>query len=138
MIGQNDVFDVVVDIGTHTTTTYLGDTLGNYPRTAWLEKGYLWEVIDARMLGSTTHTAASDFYKFYVKDSSGNTICTIAKTFGVNPATGIDSSPVAAYKRIDTVSAGDYLQVVPVQSGNGCAMYGLRCLIRVKRLRSGT
>jgi len=141
MIGKNDVFDLVVEIGTHIapTTTYLGDALGNYPRTVWLEKGYLWEVVDFRMKAATNYANASDSYKFYLKDASGNVIATVS-TAGVyaNPATGIDSSPVAAYKQINTVSAGSYLQVVPVQSGAGRTMAGVAGLIRIQRKRSGT
>jgi hypothetical protein len=141
MIGKNDVFDVVIPMGDYVTTTYLGATVGNYTFTAWLEKGYLWEVVDFRMVASTNYTAAAACYSFILADASANTIATVnnaATTIGVNPATGIDESPVAAYKQISTVSAGSFLQIRPTQSGAGRGYAGLKAIIRLQRKRAGT
>lgn len=134
--GLNEVFDAVVDIGTHAVTTYLGDAVGNYRRSILLEAGFEWEVVDFRIVAATNYTAATDFYKFYLKDSDNNIIATVAETLGVNPATGLDDAPVAAYKSIDCKSAADYLYVVPVQSGVGLAMIGVRAIVRLKQKRA--
>ena len=137
MDGLDGIVTLEVPItGAETTTTYIGGTAGNYPRAVWLEKGYIWEVVDFAMTAATGYTAASDFYKFYLKDASGNTIGTLTETIAVNPATANDASPVDAYKRIDCESAGSYLQIVPVQSGAGLLMNGLKAVIRVKKLRN--
>jgi hypothetical protein len=137
MDGLDGVITLEVPItGAETTTTYIGDTTGNYPRAVWLEKGFIWEVVDFAMTAATNYTAAASFYKFYLKDASGNTICTLTETIAVNPATANDNAPVDAYKRIDCESAGSYLQVVPVQSSAGLLMNGLKAIIRVKKLRN--
>jgi len=136
MKGLDDVVVADVNLGDYSTTTYLA---ASYPRSVFLEKGYLWEVVDFRIVGSTNYAAAADTFVFYLKDASGNTIATMnnaATGIAVNPATGIDSSPVAAYKTIDTESAASYLQIVPTISGVGKALVGLRAIVRLKQLRN--
>lgn len=136
MMGLGDIEVLEVELGTNTVTTYLGDTVGNYPRPIWLEKGFIWQVVDFAMAANTNYAAAAGFYKFYLKDSSGNTICTLTESIAVNPATANDDAPVEAYKTIDCSDAGGYIQVVPVQSGAGLLMQGLRAIVRLKKLRA--
>jgi hypothetical protein len=136
MDGLDNVHVITLDIGDYTTTTYLGAA---YPRGVWLEKGFIWEVVDFRVAASTDYAVAATSYVFYLKDTSGNVIATVnnaATTIGVNPATGIDSSPVDAYKRINCETAGSYLSVVPTISSSGKAYVGLQFIIRVKKLRN--
>jgi len=136
MKGLNDIVVAEVALGDYSTTTYLGAA---YPRSVFLEKGYLWEVVDFRIVGSTDYAAAAATFVFYLKDSSGNTIATMnnaVTAIGVNPATGIDASPVAAYKVIDTEAAASYINIVPTISGAGKALVGLRAIVRLKQLRN--
>lgn len=139
MIGKNDVFDVVIPIGDHAATTYLGAAAGTYIRTAWLEKGYLWEVVDFRMVGAASYSPVAASYSFVLANADAATIATVdnaVTTISTNPATGIDASPVARYKTINTKSAGTFLQVRPTQSGAGKAYIGLQAIIRLKRMRT--
>ncbi len=141
MIGRNDVFDVDIFLGDQVTTTYLGATVGTYTPTVWLEKGYLWRVIDLRMTASTTYAAAAACYAFILADADGNTIATVnnaVTAISANPATGIDASPVAAYKEINTKAAGSYLQLRPTQSGAGRGYAGLKATVRIQRMKPPT
>lgn len=137
MEGLNTIETVLIPIGDHAASTYLG-AAGQYPRTFWLEKGYEWEVIDLRILAATTYSPVAACYSFILEDASGDTICTVnnaATTIAANPATGIDASPVAAQKYIDTKSAGTFLQLVPTQSGAGKAYIGLQAVVRLYKHR---
>jgi hypothetical protein len=141
MIGKNDVFNIEIPLGDQVTTTYLGATVGTYTPTVCLEKGYVWRVIDFRMVASTSYAAAAACYTFILADADANTIATVnnaVTAITANPATGIDASPVAAYKEINTVSAGSYLQLRPTQSGAGRGYAGLKAVIRVQRMHPGT
>ena len=139
--GLDNSFTASVPLGDDASTAYY---TSGYFRTIPLPIGYLWEVTGFEVSAATDYAAQDTNYNTVtLTDSSGNSIASAANgpestgvDFDVNPATGIDSSMTAGYKRIDCSAAAGYLKVTTAITGAGRTHVGLMAHVTVKGLRN--
>jgi len=124
MIGQTIIRWVGTDALAATTD---GGDAEQY--TIPLPKGQIWRIDEFGVVAGTNYAAADTSYQtFYLKDSSGNTIASIANGpaasgLAIGPvATGKTTTMTAAYKLVDARTATTYVYVDTVATGSGRAM----------------
>jgi len=94
-----------------------------------MPKGQIWQIDEFGVRAGTNYAAADTSYQtFYLKDTSGNTIASVANGpaatgLAIGPvATGKTTTMSATYKKIDARTATTYIYVDSVPTGSGRAM----------------
>ena len=117
-----------IDVSAFATTDYTNGYRHCFP----LEAGYTYRLKTFRVLAATNYIAADTNYEtFYLYDSSGNVIASVANgtaTTGltIGPVTtGVDITMDSTYEVINCASAAGYVYVMNGNTGVGRAMVGV-------------
>lgn len=106
------------------------DETNGYKIPITLPSGYLWHITEFGVNAGTSYAAQDTNYQtFYLKDSSGNTIASVANgpatgglAIGPTVVTGVDTAMDGSYDDIDCSSANKTVYVSTAATGNGRAM----------------
>jgi hypothetical protein len=106
------------------------DETSGYKIAITLPSGYLWHFTEFGVNAGTNYAAQDTNYQtFYLKDSSGNTIASVANGassggLAIGPAvvTGVDTAMDTSYDDIDCSSANKTVYVTTAATGAGRAM----------------